>query len=161
MKKGLFIVASILLGIIIGVGATQYTDIFSKKENHVVENSNDTIEDERVDQQSENGVEQENTTITEDESSQSSKANDNNESANKENSGSNSDYDGYEEFNVLEDYIAVDDFTVDVVEDNKEKRVALFSDDSHHKKYKSIYIKHKNWLKIVDLNGGLIYNDRI
>ena len=67
----------------------------------------------------------------------------------------------YEEFAVVNDIIHIDDFNADVVEDNKRKRVVIFNDDQNHPQYKTIYIKKKNRLKVIDFNGGLLFNDVI
>lgn len=52
----------------------------------------------------------------------------------------------------------------DIKTDNPNKRIILFADDNHHKQYKSIYIKNKHRLKIIDLNkdeDDLLFNDII
>lgn len=67
----------------------------------------------------------------------------------------------YEEFLRINDHINIEDYYADVVEDNRHKRVVLFSDTSNHKQYKSIYVKHKNLLKLIDFNDGLIYKGQI
>src|SRR5699024_5920052 len=57
--------------------------------------------------------------------------------------------------------IYMDKHTGKVVEDNKNKRVILYRDADGHKQYKSIYVKHKNHVKIIDFNGGLVYQGTI
>lgn len=75
--------------------------------------------------------------------------------------GKTEEQETYEEYAVVNDVIHIDDFNADVVEDNKRKRVIVFNDDHNSSQYKTVYIKNKNRLKIVDFNGGLLFNDVI
>ncbi|MBO1004168.1 hypothetical protein ACFSKI_06970 [Pseudogracilibacillus auburnensis] len=67
-----------------------------------------------------------------------------------------------EEATILADHIDFSNLHAKVETDNANKRVILFQDNDHSKKYKSIFIKNDQRLKIIDLkNDGLIYNDII
>lgn len=71
---------------------------------------------------------------------------------------SNSNLLDHEEAEVLAEHIPVDELTAQVEVDNEGKRITLFENESGQKVYKSIYIKHDNHLKIIDLNGDkLLY----
>lgn len=80
---------------------------------------------------------------------------------NEETSSSKESEKQYEEFSRIHEHINVNDFHADVVEDNRHKRIILFSDASDHKQYKSIFIKHKNYLKLIDFNDGLVYKGQL
>lgn len=57
----------------------------------------------------------------------------------------------------------LDKLKPEIKNDNSNKRVIFFVDDNNHKQFKSIYIKQKNHLKIIELNkdDGLLFNDKI
>lgn len=63
----------------------------------------------------------------------------------------------YPETAKIESIINTDGLTSDVVEDNYGKRIILFKDANGQVEYKSIFIKHTNMLKVIDLDGGQIY----
>ncbi|CQR45898.1 hypothetical protein BN1058_00139 [Paraliobacillus sp. PM-2] len=66
----------------------------------------------------------------------------------------------FTEYEVLEAYIDdVEDYNVQVVEDNAEKRVLVLTDNNQQ--YKSIFIKNTNRLKVIDLDKGPILNQVI
>src|SRR5699024_746747 len=65
--------------------------------------------------------------------------------------------DKMDEYKTIADHVDVSKYDVRVVEDNSNKRIMLLNDDNKKPEYKTIYIKHKNMLKIIDLNGGLVY----
>src|SRR5699024_957020 len=52
-------------------------------------------------------------------------------------------------------------FDFEVVKDNDEKRILVLKDEDNNQKYKSIYIKNKDWLKVIEFDEGLIYNEQI
>ncbi|MFD1414967.1 hypothetical protein [Oceanobacillus jeddahense] len=66
-----------------------------------------------------------------------------------------------EEMEVIQNEIPSENDSVQVVEDNPHKRILFIGDDANQKKYKTIFIKDTNRLKIIDLNGGPIFNDII
>lgn len=68
---------------------------------------------------------------------------------------------GMDEYSVIAEHVDVDKYAAKVVEDNANKRVMLLNDDNRKPEYKTIYIKHKNMLKIIDLNGGLVHKGTI
>lgn len=66
-----------------------------------------------------------------------------------------------EEYSTLEKEVNMDDLQTDVVEDNSNKRVMLIKDEDGNKEYKSVYVKHKDFIKVIDLDGGLVYKGKI
>ncbi|MEK4299774.1 hypothetical protein MKY30_10320 [Oceanobacillus sp. FSL W8-0428] len=65
------------------------------------------------------------------------------------------------EMEVIQNQIPSGNDSVQVVEDNPHKRILFIGDEANQKKYKTIFIKDTNRLKIIDLNGGQIFNDII
>lgn len=59
----------------------------------------------------------------------------------------------YEEIIKIDEKINVQDYNMNVELDNEEKRIILFEKDGR-KIYKSIFIKEKNHLKLIDLESG-------
>lgn len=73
------------------------------------------------------------------------------------NAESVSEYDSYEEL-VYQDVFNPEQYQGSIVTDNQGKRIFLFS-DCQKQIYKTIYIKHDNRLKIIDLQeDDLVYN---
>lgn len=68
-----------------------------------------------------------------------------------------------EEGTALQDTIGdVDNLNVETATDNPNKRVLLFSNDEGEKQYKSVFIKQKKRLKIIDItNDDLLMNQEI
>lgn len=89
---------------------------------------------------------------------------DNNDNNNEEASIENdsSEMEEFDEYDTIQDEADIEDLKADVVEDNSNKRIILFKDNDQ-KVYKSIFIKNKNRLKIIDIQDdeGQIYNDEI
>ncbi|MCT1902582.1 hypothetical protein [Oceanobacillus sojae] len=69
--------------------------------------------------------------------------------------------DALKEIEVIQNQIPSGKDSVQVVEDNPHKRILFIGDDANQKKYKTIFIKDTNRLKIIDLNGGQIFNEII
>ncbi|MFB1050990.1 hypothetical protein [Paraliobacillus sp. JSM ZJ581] len=64
------------------------------------------------------------------------------------------------EYEVLDEYMDdVEDYNVQVLENNSDKRVIMLTDNDQQ--YKSIFIKNTNRLKIIDLDKGTIFNQVI
>src|SRR5688500_9300985 len=94
-----------------------------------------------------------------------SESNDNN-TVEKDKEGSKEHKQKYEieeftEYSILDKKIEMDKLSDEVVKDNDYKRIILLKDENGQPQYKSIYIKNKNRLKVIDLHGGLVYNDKI
>src|SRR5699024_10045164 len=68
----------------------------------------------------------------------------------------------YKEANTIEDKNDIDDMDVKVETNNSNKRILLFS-DNEKVTYKTIYIKEKQRLKIIDIyeDKGQIFNETI
>ncbi|MUV38245.1 hypothetical protein JNUCC1_02081 [Lentibacillus sp. JNUCC-1] len=62
------------------------------------------------------------------------------------------------EYDTLDDVVDADDFNAQVVENNAHKRVILLKDDNGQPQFKSIYVKDTNRLKVIDFQGGLVFN---
>lgn len=69
--------------------------------------------------------------------------------------------DDFFEYDKLDDVAEADDFNAQVVENNIHKRVILLKDDNGQPQFKSIYVKDTNRLKVIDFNGGLVFNQII
>lgn len=61
------------------------------------------------------------------------------------------------EYDTVASEINVNGLNAKVTEDNKYKRIILFSDARGQGKYKSIFIKDTNSLKVIDFRGGEIF----
>lgn len=67
----------------------------------------------------------------------------------------------YEELTYAKDQIDLSDYESRILNDNQGKRVMLFS-DGNQQVYKTVYVKHNNWLKVIDLkNDDLVVNESI
>ncbi|AXH99617.1 hypothetical protein DV702_07545 [Sporosarcina sp. PTS2304] len=62
----------------------------------------------------------------------------------------------YEESAVLAEHIPVDTLKSHVETDNPGTRVILFEDESGKKVYKSVFVKHDQHVKIIDLNDDIL-----
>lgn len=67
----------------------------------------------------------------------------------------------FEEYTTLINQVDITSLDVQVVKDNKGKRIILLKDGNGNPQYKSIYVKDKNRLKIINLSDGLLYNGTI
>lgn len=68
----------------------------------------------------------------------------------------------YEEGSALTNEIDVNQLTANVQTDNQNNRVIIFSNEQKEKRYKSIYLKRKDRLKIIDLDEDKqIFNEVI
>ncbi len=77
-------------------------------------------------------------------------------------SAANEDQSDYTELPVVLEKIGNDEYEEIVKTDNANKRVILFEDQNHNKLFKSIYIKHDNRLKVIDLaKDQMIFNEVI
>lgn len=83
------------------------------------------------------------------------------EETKKESKDENSGVEGMDEYKTIGEHVDVDKYDAKVVEDNSNKRIILLNDDHSKPEYKTIYIKDKKFLKIIDLNGGMVYKGTI
>lgn len=68
----------------------------------------------------------------------------------------------YEEYDMLSEKIDLTKHQVELTTDNPGKRILLFADADGKKIYKSIFSKHDNHLKIIQLDDeGLLFNGRV
>lgn len=63
----------------------------------------------------------------------------------------------FPEYATVASKINVNGLTAKVTEDNSNKRIILFSDARGQGKYKSIFVKKANSLKVIDFRGGEIF----
>lgn len=67
----------------------------------------------------------------------------------------------YEELAYAKDKVDLSKYESRILNDNQGKRVMLFS-DGNQQVYKTVYVKHNNWLKVIDLkNDDLVVNESI
>lgn len=71
------------------------------------------------------------------------------------------DFEGMDEYATIAKKVDVDKYEVKVVEDNPYKRIILLEDANGNPDYKTIFIKNKSMLKIIDLHGGLVFHGAI
>lgn len=62
------------------------------------------------------------------------------------------------EYSILDKHLNLADYTIVVAENNPYKRVLLLKNKQGQAEYKSILVKNTGRLKIVDFDGGLVYN---
>ncbi|WHX25622.1 hypothetical protein QNH47_16025 [Virgibacillus halodenitrificans] len=62
------------------------------------------------------------------------------------------------EYSPIKNHIDLDAHHPVVVEDNEGKRIILFRNEKNQEKYKSIFIKEEERVKIIDLDKGEIFN---
>lgn len=124
-------------------GHQGYKSIYVKKKQYlkIVDFSNGLLFDGVIGKEAQKGVEKKHHEST----------------STKHNVSSNS----YEEQAKIASKINVKDLKMNVVEDNRNKRIMLFKDNNGHVQYKSIYVKRAGKLKIIDLNDGLVYHGNI
>jgi len=68
----------------------------------------------------------------------------------------------FEEYNTITDQVNTNNLTFHLETNNQGNRILFLVDEDGKKHVKTIFIKHNNILKIIDLNGGgQIYNDHI
>lgn len=64
------------------------------------------------------------------------------------------------EYNTIMEQIDGKDYTFETVTDNEEKRILYMLDGNGRKQYKTVFVKHTNRLKIIQINGGgQIFNE--
>ncbi|MBY7144887.1 hypothetical protein KFZ56_17870 [Virgibacillus sp. NKC19-3] len=71
------------------------------------------------------------------------------------------DVDDLVEYDILDDVADADNFNAQIVENNNNKRIILLKDDNDQPRFKSIYGKDTSRLKVIDFNGGLVFNQMI
>ncbi|MEJ8778223.1 hypothetical protein [Pseudogracilibacillus sp. ICA-222130] len=66
-----------------------------------------------------------------------------------------------EEFATLEEELDLSEAQIEIIEDNYGKRILLIKDAEGNKTHKSIFAKKVNKLKIIEFDGGQIFNEVI
>lgn len=148
--KRLFILSITLLLVACGGGNQDQSTENTEKGSDEVENN---IQDESADTSQETNH-QENETNDKDEST-----NQNNNTDDKiSNQEISDEVKELTEFPTIEDNIDLVDHQIDIVEDNANKRVLLIKNKNNEKTHKTIFIKNKQRLKIIEFDKGQIFN---
>lgn len=71
------------------------------------------------------------------------------------------DMEKFMEYDVLEEVINIGNYVAKVVENHKQKRVIVLEDAKGKPKFKSIYNKHTEHLKVIDLKEGILFDDNL
>lgn len=154
MKRLLFLSFSLLL--LLGAAACSSSDKSDEQPADTQEESQDIQDDGASDD-----------TADEEDADEAEEPEDAEEQEAAEDSSSNipdslKDYEESDEFAANIDDL--NELNPEVETDNPNKRVILYSENDHEKKYKSIFIKDQKRLKIIELDGkdeGLIFNEVI
>lgn len=90
-------------------------------------------------------------------------ADDESEAEDESDADGNAEHSDLEEYTTVSNEIDLDKYDMDIEEDNSNKRIILYEDEKGNKEYKSIYLKEKNRLKIIefDKEDGEIFNEVI
>ncbi|UOQ48650.1 hypothetical protein MUN88_00350 [Gracilibacillus caseinilyticus] len=66
------------------------------------------------------------------------------------------------EYDYMESYTELDQYTINIKENNPYKRIILYEDTNGNIKYKSVLIKKTNRLKIIDIaQDQILFNNDI
>src|SRR5699024_6033558 len=71
------------------------------------------------------------------------------------------DTNDFHEYDALNKVVDLNEFTIEEVEDNQNKHVIILKDDQDMPQFKSIYVKNKDRLKVVDFDKGVIFNQAL
>ncbi|UOQ84843.1 hypothetical protein [Gracilibacillus salinarum] len=67
-----------------------------------------------------------------------------------------------QEYGYMENYMEIDQYTVNIKENNPYKRIILYEESNGSIKYKSVFIKKTNRLKIIDITQDqILFNNEI
>src|SRR5699024_7066785 len=138
----------------------------AKADDTSKEKENNHKAEDRADKDNDNSSDEEETKKQNKQKAEDSAEKDNDNSSaeeetKKESKDENSDVEGMDEYKTIGEHVDVDKYDAKVVEDNSNKRIILLNDDHSKPEYKTIYIKDKKFLKIIDLNGGMVYKGTI
>src|SRR5699024_10749012 len=64
------------------------------------------------------------------------------------------DTNDFHEYDALNKVVDLNEFTIEEVEDNQDKHVIILKNDQDMPQFKSIYVKNKDRLKVVDFEKG-------
>jgi len=151
------IVSSLLLIALVACGDTQNEE--QTDTDNAIEENEDKAETNNDTEVNEDQVETDNEDT--DETKEEEELQDDQDKE-EEPTNTNEEITDYEEADVIEEQIDVADMDVKIETDNPNKRVLLFSDNDKVM-YKTIYIKEKQRLKIIDIyeDKGQIFNETI
>ncbi|WP_010529784.1 hypothetical protein [Lentibacillus jeotgali] len=66
-------------------------------------------------------------------------------------------YGMYPESDILDEQVDADDYQMQVVENNQNIRIIILKDAQGHPKYKSVFVKDKNMVKVISYEDGLVF----
>ena len=158
MKKLLMvIVSSLLLIALVACGDTQNEE--QTDTDNAIEENEDKAETNNDTEVNEDQVETDNEDT--DETKEEEELQDDQDKE-EEPTNTNEEITDYEEADVIEEQIDIADMDVKIETDNPNKRILLFSDNDKVM-YKTIYIKEKQRLKIINIyeDKGQIFNETI
>lgn len=81
-----------------------------------------------------------------------------NNHSHQQNYSHNQEVKNLNEYPILNKHFDVNNYKTQTVTDNSYKRIILFKNNKGNVKFKSIYIKNTDRLKVISTNKGLIYN---
>lgn len=165
MKRLLMLLAAV--GIMFGLVACGSNDE-DTTDNDAPEENTEPTEENDVDEESssdeDKDVDEEPSSEKEDEPEDTEKADEPEKSTPEDDNDEDdeSEISEFKESSVIEDEIDVSDLDANIETDNNNKRVILFK-DGDKAVYKTIFIKNKDRLKIIDIGNdkGQIYNETI
>lgn len=146
MKTLLITLGSILL-VIGGIAG------FTLKANADKSNETEVIDHEASVEQ----IENEEKDLAEDETNDSKASEDEDTITETEVDSDVSEIADFEEYEKLTQYVDTDAYDAHVKKDNSNKRIMLFTDSDKYVQFKTIYIKHKDMLKVIDKDKGVLY----
>src|SRR5699024_6740345 len=71
------------------------------------------------------------------------------------------DTNDFHEYEALTKLVDINEFTIEEVEDKQNKDVIILKDDQDMPQFKSIYVKNKDRLKVIDFDKGVIFNQAL
>jgi len=152
MKKLCIIVAISALTFLAACGNNEDKEINADKEKETTQTSSMSDSD--------NNDQQKAATTEDSNKSQSGKSPENQDS---DKTDSNSEVVQFKEYAYIKEKVSnIEDFKAITETNNPNKRVILYQSDEGQKKYKSIFIKKTNRLKLIELDkNGMLYNQVI
>jgi len=147
-------------------GCTQQTSTENNEDNEVTATSEtaESTEQRTTETEQSSSISSEATEASTEEREEVSTEEESDETSTEDsqNSEAENDVADFEEGDALQDTIDLEGLTMETATDNPNKRVLLFSNDEGQKEYKSVFIKQKNRLKIIDIkNDDLLLNEEL
>lgn len=156
MKQLLTAIAICCLALLAACG----NDDTSNKDEKPATNDETALDEGADNTENTDGQTDDNQQVTDKQENADRDSSDNKESDDQKSADDSSSLSEYEEYPYLDKEIDnLDNYDPIVETDNPNKRVILYKADNNEKKYKSIFIKRQNRLKIIQLDdNGEIFN---